>query len=105
MYLNPSKMMFLALSFKCFIFLGSIISADVVGTDGVETLYALRSPLCWRPTLVGYYSAFEMFVEGIGSVVGVEIFRRCFQEMNVVRIGMVTFMSASVLLAFSIVLG
>ena len=54
---------------------------------------------------MGYYSAFEMFVEGIGSVVGVEIFRRCFREMNVVRIGIVTFMSASVLAAFSIVLG
>ena len=82
-------------------FCGGVIFLSRVGSDGVETLYVLRSPLCWRPTLVGYYSAFEMFVEGIGSVVGVEIFRRCFREMNVVRIGIVTFMSASVLLAFS----
>ena len=82
-------------------FCGGVIFLSRVGSGGVETLYVLRSPLCWRPTLVGYYSAFEMFVEGIGSVVGVEIFRRCFREMNVVRIGIVTFMSASVLLAFS----
>ena len=72
-----------------------------VGGDGVKALYLLKSPLCWSPSLVGYYSSFELFVRGIGSVAGVEFFVRCLREVTVTRIGMVTLMCASILLAFS----
>ena len=80
---------------------GGIVFLSTIGIDGVKSLYILKSPLCWSPTLVGYYFAFEAFVHGIGSVVGIPCFGRCFQELNVARIGMVTIMLASILLAFS----
>ncbi|XP_078357667.1 proton-coupled folate transporter-like [Oculina patagonica] len=80
---------------------GGLVFLSTVGIDGVKSLYILKSPLCWSPTLIGYYFAFEAFVHGIGSVVGIPLFGRCFKELNVARVGMVTIILASVLLAFS----
>lgn len=78
-----------------------VVYLVTIGVESVMTLYILKSPLCWSPTLVGYYFAFTMFVHGVGSVAGVEGFRRCFKELTVVRISMVSLILASVLLAFS----
>ena len=78
-----------------------IVFLSGLGIESVKKLYVLKSPLCWRPSLVGYYSAFEMFVHGIGGVVGVKLFSRFFKEMTVARIGLVTQILASILLAFS----
>ena len=72
-----------------------------VGIDGVKSLYILKSPLCWSPTLVGYYYAFEAFVHGVGSVIGIPLFGRCLKEFNVARVGVVTIILASIVLAFS----
>ena len=80
---------------------GGTVFLSTVGIDGVKSLYILKSPLCWSPTLVGYYLAFEAFVHGIGSVVGIPCFGRCLKELNVARIGMVTVILASILLAFT----
>ena len=78
-----------------------VVYLVTIGAESVMTLYILKSPLCWSPTLVGYYFGFAMFVHGIGSVAGVEFFSRCFKELTIVRIGMVSLILASVLLAFS----
>ena len=50
---------------------------------------------------MGYLFAFEAFVHGVGSVIGIPLFGRCCKELNVARVGMVTVMLASILLAFS----
>ena len=82
-------------------FCGGLVFLTTVGVDGVKSLYIMKSPLCWSPTLIGYYFAFEAFVHGIGTVVGIPCFGCCFKELNVARIGMVTIILASILLAFS----
>ena len=80
---------------------GGLAFLTTVGIDGVKSLYILKSPLCWSPTLVGYYFAFESFVQGVGSVIGIPLFGRCLKELNVARVGMVTIIVASIVLAFS----
>lgn len=80
---------------------GGLVFLTTVGIDGVKSLYIMKSPLCWGPTLVGYYYAFEAFVHGLGSVIGIPLFGRCFKELNVARVGMVTIILASIILAFS----
>ena len=72
-----------------------------LGIDGVQRLYVLKSPICWSPTLSGYYSAFAMFVHGVGGAAGVKFLGRCLKELKVTRIGMVSVILSSVLLAFS----
>ena len=78
-----------------------VIFLSTLGIEGVKALYILKSPLCWGPSLVGYYFAFEAFVHGVGSVVGIHCFGRCFKELTVARIGMVTVILALTMLAFS----
>ena len=78
-----------------------IVYLVTIGVEGVMTLFVLKSPLCWSPTLYGYYFAFAMFVHGVGSVAGIKYLGRCFKELTVVRIGMVTLILSSILLAFS----
>jgi len=80
---------------------GGLVFLTTVGIDGVKSLYILKSPLCWSPTLVGYYYAFEAFVHGVGGVIGIPLLGRCFKELNVARVGMVTIVLASIILAFS----
>ena len=80
---------------------GGLTFLTTVGINGVKSLYILKSPLFWSPTLVGYYYAFEAFVHGVGSVIGIPLFGRCFKEFNVVRVGMVTIILFSIILAFS----
>lgn len=78
-----------------------IVCLSGIGIDGVKRLFILKSPLCWSPSLIGYFFAFELFVHGIGSVAGVKFFGRCFRELTVARIGMMTLKLALILLAFS----
>lgn len=78
-----------------------VIFLSTLGIAGVKGLFILRSPLCWGPHLVGYYFAFEGFVHGVGSVVGIHCFGRCLKELSVVRISLVSVILALVMLAFS----
>ena len=80
---------------------GGLVFLTTVGIDGVKSLYILKSPLCWGPTFVGYYYAFEAFIHGVGSVIGIPVFGRYLKELNVARVGMVTIILASIILAFS----
>ena len=50
---------------------------------------------------MGYYYAFQAFVHGVGSVIGIPLFGSCFKELNVARVGMITIILASIILAFS----
>jgi len=50
---------------------------------------------------VGYYFAFEAFVHGVGSVIGIPLLGTCFKEFNVARVGILTVVLASIILAIS----
>lgn len=58
----------------------------------------LKSPLCWSPTLSGYYSAFAMFAHCFGGAAGVRFMGHCLKELKVRWIGMATVILSSVLL-------
>lgn len=72
-----------------------------VGTSAVQLLYLLRSPLCWIPSILGYFLAYRFFTLGLGSVGGIVILKKCFSEMNITRAGFLTQIAALLLLAFS----
>ena len=50
---------------------------------------------------MGYYFAFEAFVHGVGSVIGIPLLGTCFKELNVARVGILTVVLASIILAIS----
>jgi len=80
---------------------GGLVRLSTFGIVSVEVLYVLKSPLCWSPTLVGYFLAFEAFVHGVGSVMGIPLLGTCFKTLNVVRVGIVTVILSFIVLAFS----
>ncbi|KXJ11735.1 Proton-coupled folate transporter [Exaiptasia diaphana] len=82
----------------------SILGTNImitVGLSAVIILYVLRSPLCWQPTLVGYFLAYRFFALGAGSVIFIYLLRKCFNEINVTRLGFVSQIAGMLLFAFS----
>ncbi|XP_034520197.1 thymic stromal cotransporter homolog isoform X1 [Ailuropoda melanoleuca] len=82
------------------LFLGAIIyDLAVVGTVDVMPLFMLREPLSWNQVQVGYGMAagYTIFIT---SFLGVLVFSRCFQDTTMIMIGMVSFGSGALLLAF-----
>ncbi|KAM9642135.1 solute carrier family 46 member 2 isoform 1-T1 [Trichechus inunguis] len=82
------------------LFVGAIIyDLAVVGTVDVMPLFVLRAPLSWNQVQVGYGMA-AGYVIFITSFLGVLIFSRCFRDTTMIMIGMVSFGSGALLLAF-----
>ncbi|XP_041616292.1 thymic stromal cotransporter homolog isoform X2 [Vulpes lagopus] len=82
------------------LFLGAIVyDLAVVGTVDVMPLFVLREPLSWNQVQVGYGMAagYTIFIT---SFLGVLVFSRCFQDTTMIMIGMVSFGSGALLLAF-----
>ncbi|XP_077769060.1 solute carrier family 46 member 2 [Canis aureus] len=82
------------------LFLGAIVyELAVVGTVDVMPLFVLREPLSWNQVQVGYGMAagYTIFIT---SFLGVLVFSRCFQDTTMIMIGMVSFGSGALLLAF-----
>ncbi|KAM9700922.1 solute carrier family 46 member 2 isoform 1-T1 [Dama dama] len=82
------------------LFVGAIIyDLAVVGTVDVMPLFVLREPLSWNQVQVGYgmASGYTIFIT---SFLGVLVFSRCFQDTTMIMIGMVSFASGALLLAF-----
>lgn len=81
-------------------FLGAILyDLAVAGTVDVMPLFVLREPLSWNQVQVGYGMA-AGYVIFITSFLGVLVFSRCFQDTTMIMIGMVSFGSGALLLAF-----
>ncbi|KAI5138392.1 thymic stromal cotransporter homolog [Manis pentadactyla] len=72
----------------------------VVGTVDIIPLFVLRKPLSWNQVQVGYGMAagYTIFIT---SFLGVLVFSRCFRDTTMVMIGMVSFGSGALLLAFT----
>lgn len=82
------------------LFVGAIIyDLAVVGTVDIMPLFVLRAPLSWNQVQVGYGMAagYTIFIT---SFLGVLIFSRCFRDTTMIIIGMVSFGSGALLLAF-----
>lgn len=71
------------------------------GEGAVLVLYLLRSPLCWIPSILGYWFACYSVVGGVGSIAGIGILKRYCSEINITRIGLVSKIAGTLLLAFS----
>ncbi|XP_021585086.2 solute carrier family 46 member 2 [Ictidomys tridecemlineatus] len=82
------------------LFVGAIIyDLAVVGTVDMMPLFVLREPLSWNQVQVGYGMA-SGYIIFITSFLGVLVFSRCFQDTTMIMIGMVSFGSGALLLAF-----
>ncbi|XP_006864725.1 PREDICTED: thymic stromal cotransporter homolog [Chrysochloris asiatica] len=84
------------------LFMGAIIyDLAVVGTVDVMPLFVLRAPLSWNQVQVGYGMA-AGYIIFITSFLGVLVFSRCFhfRDTTMIVIGMVSFGSGALLLAF-----
>ncbi|XP_054979973.1 thymic stromal cotransporter homolog isoform X2 [Sorex araneus] len=82
------------------LFVGAIIyDLAVVGTVDIMPLFVLRAPLSWNQVQVGYGLAagYTIFIT---SFLGVLVFSRCFRDTTMIIIGMVSFGSGALLLAF-----
>uniref|UniRef100_A0A9L0JLU7 Solute carrier family 46 member 2 n=1 Tax=Equus asinus TaxID=9793 RepID=A0A9L0JLU7_EQUAS len=82
------------------LFVGAILyDLAVIGTVDVIPLFVLREPLSWNQVQVGYGMAagYTIFIT---SFLGVLVFSRCFRDTTMIMIGMVSFGSGALLLAF-----
>lgn len=82
------------------LFVGAIIyDLAVVGTVDMMPLFVLREPLSWNQVQLGYgmASGYTIFIT---SFLGVLVFSRYFQDTTMIMIGMVSFASGALLLAF-----
>ncbi|KAM6170255.1 solute carrier family 46 member 2 [Rhynchocyon petersi] len=82
------------------LFVGAILyDLAVVGTVDVMPLFVLREPLSWNQVQVGYGMAagYTIFIT---SFLGVLFFSRCFRDTTMITIGMVSFGSGALLMAF-----
>lgn len=82
-------------------FVGAICTFTDEGLTGVKTLFIIKSPLCFSPSLVGYFLAYTMLIFGLGGAVGVKLFRTFFSEKITGGIGVVSQMIGMANFAFS----
>lgn len=80
---------------------GAISTFTDEGVAGVKTLFIIKSPLCFSPTLVGYFLAYTLLIPGLGATVGVKLFRTFFSEKITGGIGVVSQIIGMASLAFS----
>lgn len=80
---------------------GAICTFTDEGVTGIKTLYVIKSPLCFSPSLVGYFLAYTLLTPGLGAAVGVKLFRTFFSEKIIGGIGVVSQMIGLASLAFS----
>lgn len=82
------------------LFVGAVMyDLAVTGAVDVMGLFVLREPLSWNQVQVGYgmASGYTIFIT---SFLGVLVFSRYFQDTTMIMIGMVSFGSGALLLAF-----
>ncbi|XP_037609736.1 thymic stromal cotransporter homolog [Sebastes umbrosus] len=82
------------------LFVSAILYGSAVG-GAVEILsvFVLKEPLSWNATQVGYGNA-AGFVIFLTSFLGVMVFRRCFGDVMLILIGMLSFASGIFFMSF-----
>uniref|UniRef100_A0A8C5P8H2 Uncharacterized protein n=1 Tax=Leptobrachium leishanense TaxID=445787 RepID=A0A8C5P8H2_9ANUR len=70
-----------------------------IGTDDIINIFVLKKPLNWGPVEVGYgYAA--SYVTCITSFVGVYFFSKCFGDLGLITVGVLSFSSGILIMAF-----
>ncbi|XP_068743475.1 proton-coupled folate transporter-like [Montipora capricornis] len=80
---------------------GVIATLTEEGMGGVVILYIIKTPLCFSPSLVGYFLAYALLTPGIGGAVGVKLFGTFFSEKITGGIGLVSQIIEMTLLSFA----
>ena len=70
-----------------------------IGFGSVIVLYALDTPFCCSPVMIGYFLADSMFVQAVGAMTGFVILRRCISEMTLTQLGIFSIISSLVMMA------
>ena len=78
-----------------------LVVLTILGISGVTVLFLLHSPLCFSAEKVGYFSAFRYLINGIGAVLGIKLLGKCFSEINIARIGIISLASGLLVFGFS----
>lgn len=78
-----------------------VVVLTILGISGVTVLFLLHSPLCFSAEKVGYFSAFRYLINGIGAVLGIKLLGKCFSEINIARIGIISLASGLLVFGFS----
>ncbi|KAG8454978.1 hypothetical protein GDO86_001266 [Hymenochirus boettgeri] len=88
---------------KCIIicmFTSAIIyNIAVIGADDVINVFVLKKPLSWGPVEVGYGNA-AAYMNYITSFVGVYMFSKCLGDLGLIIIGIMSFSSGILIMAF-----
>ena len=82
-------------------FCNGVLAIAVMGINGVVNLYTLHSPLCFSPTLVGYFLAFRQFMHGVGGVTAIKVLGMCLPDAVVSRIAILSYTGFLIFLGFS----
>ncbi|KAM8792594.1 solute carrier family 46 member 2 [Eudromia elegans] len=91
---SPSKLTIVML------FAGAILyDLAVVGAMDVLPLFLLREPLSWSPVKIGYGNA-AGYVIFITSFLGVLVFSKYFRDTTMIMIGMASFITGILIMAF-----
>lgn len=82
------------------LFVGALIyDLGIMGTVDIMPLFVLKEPLSWNQVQLGYGMA-SGYVVVITSFLGVLVFSRYFRDTTMIIIGMVSFGSGALLMAF-----
>ncbi|XP_066468717.1 solute carrier family 46 member 2 [Tiliqua scincoides] len=90
----PSKLIIAML------FMGAVMyDLAVAGAMDVLPLFLLKEPLSWGPVYIGYANAAGYLIF-ITSFLGVFVFSRCLKDTTMIMIGIVSFSSGILIMAF-----
>ena len=71
-----------------------------IGFGSVIVLYALDTPFCCSPIMIGYFLADSMFLQAIGAMIGFFVLRRCMSEMTLTQLGFCSMVASLIMMAF-----
>lgn len=93
---GTKKRNLIILTFCC-----GITAIPIMSIRGVSSLFLLYSPLCFSPERVGYFSALQNSVYGVGGIVTIKAFGMCLSNVNVVRVSILSYIGFLVYFGFS----
>ncbi|KAM9330646.1 uncharacterized protein PAF06_016341 [Gastrophryne carolinensis] len=90
----PSKLILITMFTSAIVF-----NIAFTATDDVINVFVLKAPLSWGPVDVGYGNA-AAYMTCLTSFLGVFIFNKCTGDLGLIAIGIVSFSSGLLIMAF-----
>ncbi|KAM4706816.1 solute carrier family 46 member 2-like [Discoglossus pictus] len=91
----PASKVFIIIIFSCAV----LYSIILYSAEDIIHVFVLKNPLSWGPVEVGYGNA-ATFVTYITSFLGVYVFSRCMGDLGMIMVGMFSFSSGILIMAF-----